>query len=128
MRGSCLCGLVRYEISGSVRPVVGCHCTQCRKSSGHYVAATQTAKSDITITGQDHLSWFQSSDNARRGFCRTCGSQMFWTEDTSGNISIMAGSIDGASGLIMEKQLFGEDKGDYYPLPDVPVVDQSMLK
>jgi hypothetical protein len=128
MRGSCLCGLVKYEISDSPRPVVGCHCTQCRKSSGHYVAATQTTKSSIAITGQDHLTWFQSSQTARRGFCATCGSQMFWTEETSDNISVMAGSIDGDSGLSMDRQLYPDDKGDYYALPEVAVVDQSTLK
>ena len=128
MRGSCLCGLVKYEISGSPRPVVGCHCTQCRKSSGHYVAATQTAKSSIAITGQDHLTWFQSSQTARRGFCTTCGSQMFWAEETSDNISVMAGSIDGDSGLSMDRQLYPDNKGDYYTLPEVAVVDQSTLK
>ena len=128
MRGSCLCGLICYEISTQPRPIVGCHCTQCRKTSGHFVAATQTVKSGIKITGQDHLTWFQSSTTARRGFCNTCGSQMFWSQDNSENISVMAGSIDGESGLSMDRQLYPDDKGDYYSLPDVAVVDQSTLK
>ncbi|WP_442475962.1 GFA family protein [Roseovarius litorisediminis] len=46
MRGSCQCGAVRYEVAGPLRQVVGCHCSQCRKTSGHYVAATQSVGKD----------------------------------------------------------------------------------
>ncbi len=38
--GGCLCGAVRYELQGRLRAVVACHCGQCRRTSGHYVAAT----------------------------------------------------------------------------------------
>lgn len=124
--GSCLCGAVTYQITGPLRPVVACHCTQCRKSTGHYVAATQCAASEIVITGAA-LRWFRSSDTAERGFCGTCGSNLFWRRFGSDRMSVMAGSIDGDTGLRIETQLYPENKGDYYDLPDVPVIDQSTL-
>lgn len=125
-QGSCLCGNVRFRIRGNLRPVVACHCLQCRKTSGHYVAATQCAASEITIEG-DTLRWFRSSEHAERGFCGTCGSNLFWRRMENPNISIFAGSIDGPTGLRIESQLYPGSKGDYYDLPDVPVRDQSTL-
>ena len=127
MHGSCLCGQVTYEINGPLRSVVGCHCNQCRKATGHFVAATQTRTEHLQINGQEHITWFQSSEKAMRGFCTTCGSPLFWRELDSDNTSVMAGTLDGETGLTMDRQIHTESKGDYYTLPDVDAVDQSTL-
>lgn len=117
MKGQCLCGAVQYELTGSIRPVTACHCNQCRKTSGHYVAATQVKTAELEIEGSDAIRWYRSSDDARRGFCGTCGSQLFWQPRDKDVTSVMAGTIDGKTGLTIEKQIFCEDKGDYYSLP-----------
>ena len=127
MKGSCLCGAVRYEIHGAARSVVACHCSQCRKTSGHYVAATQVASADLDVTGAAALRWFRSSPTAERGFCGTCGSQLFWRPDGRAVISIMAGTLDGPSGLRLDRQIHVESKGDYYDAPAVPEVDPGAL-
>lgn len=127
MRGSCLCGDVQYSIVGPARSVVACHCTQCRKTSGHYVAATQVDTADLNIRGSENLTWFSSSATAKRAFCKTCGSQLFWTETDSPKTSVMAGTLDGPTGLKMDRQLCADTRGDYYALPDVTIVDQSTL-
>ena len=119
MRGSCLCGTITYEISGNPRAVVECHFNQCRKMSGHYVAATRVAHSDIDIQGSENLTWYTSSDIAKRGFCRMCGSQLFWQNLNLDLISVMAGTIDGATGLQTEERLFADCKGDYYALAEM---------
>lgn len=124
--GSCLCGGVRYSISGPLRSIVACHCIQCRKTSGHYVAATQCAAVHLRIEG-DTLMWFKSSDTAERGFCRRCGSSLFWRRFGNGFVSIWAGTLDGPTGLRMESQIHAESKGDYYDLPTCRIVDQTTL-
>lgn len=124
--GGCLCGGVTYEISGELRPIVACHCHQCRKTSGHYVAATQARCDEVTIRSET-LRWFQSSATAERGFCGTCGSNLFWRRFNNDFISIWAGTIDGATGLKMESQLYPECAGDYYDLPAIPAIPQSTL-
>lgn len=126
-RGGCLCGGVTYELTGPLRPVVACHCIQCRKTSGHYVAATQVPEERASIRG-DTLRWFRSSERAERGFCSVCGSNLFWREIGSGRLSVMAGGLESSTGLRIESQLYAESAGDYYDLPDVPVVEQSSLK
>ncbi|WP_299847970.1 GFA family protein [uncultured Roseovarius sp.] len=128
MQGSCECGAVRYEVSGSLRPVVGCHCSQCRKTSGHYVAATQAEASDFTLIRDEGLRWYRSSLTAQRGFCNICGSSLFWQENETSHISIMAGTLDGATDLRMDRHIHAEAKGDYYDLPIGELVDQSTLK
>ncbi len=117
MKGQCLCGAVHYQLNGTIRPVIACHCNQCRKTSGHYVAATQVKTAELEIEGSDAIRWYQSSDDARRGFCGICGSQLFWQPKDKDVTSVMAGTIDGKTGLTIEKQIFCEDKGDYYSLP-----------
>lgn len=117
MKGQCLCGAVRYQLEGSIRPVMACHCVQCRKSSGHYVAATQVETRNLSIEGEESLTWYQSSNKARRAFCKICGSQLFWRPIEGEVTSIMAGTLDGETGLVMNKQIYCENKGDYYSLP-----------
>ena len=127
MIGSCLCGAITYQTRGQMRSVVACHCGQCRKSSGHYVAATQTDTDDLVVQGSDRVIWFASSPTAKRGFCGTCGSPLFWKQDASTRISIMAGSIDGITGLKLDRQIHADQKADYYDLPECLIVDQAAL-
>lgn len=113
--GGCLCGAVRYRVTGPLRPVVACHCQQCRKTSGHHVAATSALREDLVVEGQ--VTWYQSSPLARRGFCGTCGSNLFW-DGPGVNISIFAGTLDGPTGLRLAGHIFCADKGDYYSVDD----------
>ena len=113
--GSCLCGAVRYAVEGPLRPVIACHCTQCRKTSGHHVAATAAPRANITVTGE--VAWYQSPAGARRGFCPVCGSNLFW-EGGGDMLSILAGTIDGASGVRIAGHIYCADKGDYYDIAD----------
>jgi hypothetical protein len=117
-QGSCLCGKVRYKMTGPLRPVVACHCTQCRKQSGHFYAATNVANDRLKITGEEHIRWYSASASARRGFCGHCGSALFWKPEDQDYTSVLAGSIDGPSGLKIGKHIFVADKGDYYQIND----------
>ncbi len=113
--GSCLCGAVRYRVNGPLRPVIACHCVQCRKTSGHHVAATAAARDDLELTGE--VRWFQSSEKARRGFCPVCGSNLFW-DGLGSHLSISAGTLDAPTGLSMKGHIYCADKGDYYEIAD----------
>lgn len=113
--GGCLCGAIRYEVTGPLRPVVACHCSQCRRTSGHHVAATAAPRDRVTITGSPR--WFASSDSARRGFCPTCGSNLFW-EGAANDLPIFAGTLDGDPGIRLAAHIFCADKGAYYDIAD----------
>ena len=113
--GSCLCGAVRFTVEGPLRAVVACHCGQCRKATGNYVAATGARRGAVAVDGA--VTWFRSSDAARRGFCGTCGSNLFW-DGPSDHLAIMAGALDGPTGLTLAGHIFCADKGDWYEIPD----------
>lgn len=128
-RGSCLCGAVSYEITGPLRPVVACHCRQCRKTSGHYVAATQGRWDRLLLRREEGLAWYRSSETASRGFCKDCGSSLFWRRHGHDLVSIMAGTLDPPTGLEMACHILADQKGDYYDITDgLPMVDQEALE
>ena len=112
--GGCLCGAVRFTVVGPMRPVVACHCSQCRRASGNYVAATSAPRGAVDVAGD--LAWFESSAEARRGFCPRCGSNLFW-DGPGANLSIMAGALDQPTGLRLAGHIFCGDRGDWYDLP-----------
>jgi hypothetical protein len=117
-RGGCLCGGVRYEVRGPLREVMACHCSQCRRTSGHYAAMTSAASADLVLTRADTLAWYASSPAAERGFCRVCGSNLFWKPKAEERTSITAGTLDMPTGLKMNEHIFVADKADYYELDD----------
>jgi hypothetical protein len=105
-------------VHGSLRNVIACHCTQCRKQTGHFMASTRARNSDLRLLRADSLRWYRASAQAERGFCATCGSTLFWRADGADYTSITAGTLDGATGLKIEGHIFCADQGDYYTIPD----------
>ena len=116
-KGSCNCGGVSWEAKGEMRPITACHCSQCRKQSGLYYAATAVGNENLTIKG-DTLKWYHATADAKRGFCGNCGSALFWKRENGDVTSILAGSIDGPSGLEIAKHIFVTDKPDWYKITD----------
>jgi hypothetical protein len=116
--GGCLCGGVRYEVRGALRGVIACHCSQCRRTSGHHVAMTNAPRENLTLTSSGTLSWYRSSPRAERGFCRVCGGNLFWQQDGANTTSIAAGTLDLPTGLELREHIFVDDKSDYYSIDD----------
>lgn len=118
--GGCLCGGVRYEVRGDLRAVVCCHCSQCRRTSGHFVAATSAPSAAIRLLRAETLCWYASSPAAERGFCSRCGGNLFWrpVAGDAGVTSIMAGTLDAPTGLAIAEHIFVADKSDYYAITD----------
>jgi|SRR6056297_858158 len=115
--GSCLCGGVTFTVEGRLRPVIACHCTQCRKTSGHHVAATACDDDHLRFTKCDTLHWYRS-EKAERGFCARCGGNLFYRPFQGHTTSIMAGALDAPTGLTLTHHIHCANKGDYYDLAD----------
>jgi hypothetical protein len=116
--GSCLCGGVAFEISGDMTPPSVCHCSQCRRQSGHVWSSTCVPQQALTLTAQESLRWYAASTTAKRGFCATCGSFLFWKHNDEDDISISMGVLDAPTGLKLDRHIFTADKGDYYDIAD----------
>ncbi len=120
-KGSCNCGGVIWQANCEMRPIVMCHCGQCRKQTGYHYAATAADNDKLEITGAT-LKWYQASPvnmpEAKRGFCGECGSALFWKNEKEDFTSILAGSIDGESGLEIKEHIFTDDMPDWYEITD----------
>ena len=124
-RGGCLCGAVRYTARGPLRAVVACHCVQCRKTSGHFAAMTSVPLDRFALDRDDGLAWYRSSDRAERGFCRHCGGNLFWKPAGENRVSITGGSLDGPTGVAIERHIYCAYKGDYSAIAeDVPCLPE----
>jgi hypothetical protein len=125
MRGACLCGAVAFEADPPLRQMVACHCTQCRKQSGHFWVATSVPHPAFRLVRDEGLAWYRASPTATRGFCRHCGSFLFWQPEGEASISIAGGALEGPTGLQTVESWHHEDAGDYYdpaggPPPKAP--------
>lgn len=78
IQGSCLCGRVRYRISGDLSPAVYCHCTWCRKASGSSFATNASVARDAFafVAGEELVGEYESSPGQFRCFCTRCGSPL----------------------------------------------------
>jgi len=124
--GGCLCGAVRYEIYGPLRDVINCHCTMCRRLHGAFGAHSKASKADISIVRDNGLTWYATSGRARRGFCRKCGSSLFWEPIAQDATGIVAGGLDQPTGLKTMGHTFLGEKADFYDLTDdLPKFDGS---
>ena len=116
--GSCLCGRVSFEVAGDLPGPDACHCTDCRKFSGHYFVSTDVPRSAVTIHGAEHLTWYQAHEAVRRGFCATCGASLFWDPVKHDWIGIAMGAFDAPTETRLHIHVWVADKGDYYDITD----------
>jgi len=116
--GSCLCGSVRFTVRGAIGAPDACHCTGCRKQSGHFFASGNVPRASLAVTGSEQVTWYPSSPKVRRGFCCRCGSSLFWDPAGYDWIAIAMGAFDAPTHTHLERHVFVSEKGDYYEIAD----------
>ncbi len=97
--GSCLCGAINFSANLPSKWCAHCHCSLCRKAHGAgYVTWVGFEQERVSFTrGEDHLTWYESTPGAQRGFCRQCGSSLFFrSKQWAGELHIALGCIDDA--------------------------------
>ena len=93
--GSCLCGVVTYEVTDSIGDIVHCHCVTCRKAHGNAFSSVASVPiGSFQLEGSSNLSHFESSPGKNRYFCKTCGTQIYAKRDDKQNIILRLGSLD----------------------------------
>lgn len=98
-----------------------CHCTQCRKWTGHVLASTEVPRDAISIEGEENIKWYHSSKKVRRGFCSQCGSPLFFDpidKQKHNWISVALGAFATPTDTNIELHIFTAEKGDYYEILD----------
>lgn len=95
--GGCQCGAVRYRVATELGNPHLCHCRMCQKAAGNYFMPLAGApRGEIAVT-RGEPGWFQSSDVVRRGFCRDCGTPLFFDPVEDDRMLVVLGSLDDPS-------------------------------
>jgi hypothetical protein len=119
--GGCLCGAVRFSVTGELRDVLNCYCWRCRRFTGHHMAATAAAVDDVGVEDPAQQMTWHPVEGAEYGFCRTCGSSLFWRAAAHPTrLSICAGSLDPPTGLSTVEAWWAAQASDYFRRPDLP--------
>ena len=121
IRGSCLCGSVRYEIEGPLSAITLCHCSQCRKAHGAAFGAY--ARVDAAgfrwVAGESDVAAFQSSPDVMRTFCKRCGSRLqFLRVSRPQSFSIAVGTLDEDPGVRPMHHIFVGSKAPWFEIAD----------
>ena len=113
LKGSCLCGGVRYEVRGPFLRAGHCHCSRCRKHSGGAVGTQgRVRREDFQlVAGQSLVRVYGRGEGAVKAFCKVCGSSLFggsWPEGPE--VSIRLGTLDGDPGVRPQYRTFSDDR------------------
>ncbi|MGB0906802.1 MAG: GFA family protein [Maricaulaceae bacterium] len=114
LKGACHCGGVEFEVPAQSH-VDTCHCNICRRlTSGPFIG--MECHSGLKLLKSESLKWYDSSEWARRGFCGECGANLFYNLKGSEFYSISAGALNIPAGTELTKELFIDEKPDYYAI------------
>lgn len=119
--GSCLCGTVRFEISGPLPAIQICHCVQCRKAQGTPFATNIPVRADALRfeSGRDGVREYESSPGKLRAFCTNCGSPVYSRRpDTPDTMRIRAGTLDAPVEARPAAHFYTASKADWFEITD----------
>ena len=112
-KGSCLCGAVRIRADNPSDKVGACHCGMCRKwGGGPYMEID--CGTEVSFEGEENISVYESSNWAERGFCKQCGSHLFYRLKETKQHMIAVGLFDDQEQLVFESQVFIDQKPSFY--------------
>ncbi len=121
LTGGCLCGAVRFTVSGKLGPMTFCYCESCRKVQGNafVTSAPVRRKYFELLSGADRITEYESSPGKKRCFCRICGSPL-WSkrEDTPGILRLRVGALDGDPGRRPAAHIFVSEKAPWFEITD----------
>ncbi|MEZ5594154.1 MAG: GFA family protein [Gammaproteobacteria bacterium] len=112
-KGSCLCGAVEIKAQSMNTDVGACHCSTCRKWTGGPLLAVDCT-SDVSISGEENITIYDSSEWAERGFCSKCGTHLFYRLKANNQYFVPVGFFDVGEGVHLGHQIFTDEKPDYY--------------
>jgi hypothetical protein len=120
IRGSCLCGGVRYRINGTLSQARHCHCSMCRKAHGAAFRsrASANAAEFEWLQGENLVNFYESSPGNYRGFCRVCGSPVVSKFDGASYYGVPLGVLDDDPGVRPELHVHVASKAPWFTITD----------
>ncbi len=115
--GHCLCGKVKVKAANMSEKVWACHCGMCRRWTGGPFLAVECG-TEVAFEGEDNIGVYDSSDWAERGFCKTCGTHLFYRVKQNQQYFMPVGLFDNGAGFVLDHQIFIDKKPGYYTFAD----------
>jgi len=121
--GQCLCGAVSFKATHVPEEFSVCHCRMCRQWTGSALFGVSIPKQHVQWQGEAQIAEYKSSNWAKRGFCRKCGSNLYfqftlpgetWTDETE----IPLGLFDDPNGFRLRSEIYSDEAPDSYQLVD----------
>ena len=112
-QGACLCGAVDLTVTVNSHDVDACHCHMCQKWGGGHLLAVECDE-QVSIGGEENVGVYASSDWAERGFCRQCGTHLFYRLKEGGHYAVPAGLINNGEPWVLNQQIFIDEKPAFY--------------
>ncbi|MCP3984401.1 MAG: GFA family protein [bacterium] len=112
MAGRCLCGAVTFTAREVVTEIHACHCGMCRKWSG--APGLGASVGSVEFDGGENIAAYESSAWAERGFCKTCGTNLFYRLKESDHQIIWVGAFDDASAFRLAGEIYIDEKPEGY--------------
>jgi hypothetical protein len=117
IKGSCLCGNVRYEISGEIGDIVHCHCLKCRKAYGSAFSSVAAVNDkSFTLLGEGNLKDYESSPGKHRYFCLACGTHIYAKRIGTEHIILRLGSVDSEITAPEKNHIWVSAKANWYTI------------
>ena len=116
LNGGCLCGAVRYTVTGEPQSFYHCHCQRCRKASGTGHASNLFVKGTLAYTqGEERVRHFKLPEAKRfvNSFCEHCGGRVPRFIESAGVVMIPAGSLDDEPGLKPQARIFAGSRASW---------------
>lgn len=111
--GQCLCGSVRITAEPQSNHFGACHCSLCRKWGGGPLLAVE-CEDRVSFEGEPHIATYTSSEWAERGFCKNCGTHLFYRLREHPFYAIPLGIFDDSEPWEFADQVFIDNKPSYY--------------
>ena len=121
LRGSCLCAVVRYEVTGPVHDVHHCHCSMCRKAHGTaFSTFARLAAGDFRfVAGESEVCTYRSSAPIERTFCATCGARLTIRFDgMPDTVWVSVGTLEDDPGVAAHCHMFVASKAPWDEIRD----------
>ena len=112
-KGHCLCGAVKFTVKNMKSSVEACHCGMCRRWGGGPLMCVECG-TDVTFEGLENITVYNSSDWAERGFCKKCGSHLFYRLKDANEHQVPVGLFDNQNSFHFDLQVFTDRKPAFY--------------
>lgn len=121
LAGTCLCGAVRYQVTGRLLAPLNCHCSMCRKAHGAAFRSRAGVKATDFhwVRGENLVTWYETSPGTHRGFCSICGAKLLSRFDFDSTVyGLPLGVLDDDPGVKPRRHVFAAFKAPWYEITD----------